>query len=305
MKFISLFAGIGGFDLALERLGHECVYANDIDTYCKLVYDKHFRTKQTIQDIRTIDPSAIPNADLLCGGFPCPEFSIANKNRKGLQSDRGGLFFEILRILKAKRTPYILLENVRGILNHGEGETFKIVLAQLGELGYELQWFLLNSKDFGVAQQRQRVFIVGNLRGYKRPEILSERQGYTGNDKKKPEVEPRGLCLTTRSGERQDPTSETFIGHCLKAQSGSFYNSQAETLVGYCLTAKNRGVGQIWNETHLARIDTKRERSDARVSKKLDRIRGRMLGNAVTVNVVYEVAKHLPIIINHLKGETK
>lgn len=293
MKFIELFAGIGGFGLALERLGHECVYANDIDKYCKLVYDKHFRTKQTTQDIRTIDPSTIPDADLLCGGFPCPEFSIANKNRKGLQSDRGSLFFEILRILKAKRTPYILLENVRGILNHGEGETFKIVLSQLGELGYELQWFLLNSKDFGVAQQRPRVFIVGNLRGHKRPEILSERQGYTGNDKKKLEVEPRGLCLTTRSGERQDPTSETFIGHCLKAQSGSFYNSQAETLVGYCLATKDRGAGQIWNETHVAGIDTERERSNARVSKKLDRIRGRMLGNAVTVNVIYEIAKHL------------
>lgn len=277
MKFISLFAGVGGFDLALERLGHECVYANDNqegykNAEAKQIYDRHFSIKQNTADIRSVAADTIPEADLLVGGFPCPDFSIAGK-RAGFGGRQGDLFFEIIRILKAKKTPYIILENVRGLLNHSKGETFKTVLDELGTLGYELQWFLLDSQNFGVPQQRKRVFVVGNLRGYHRPEIFSKSESDQRNDSQKSEMGQRGLCLTTRTGARQDPTAETFIG--------------------YCLGTKNRGVGQIWNETHIARIDTNGERTDAGVSKRVDRIRGRMMGNAVTVNVVYEIAKYL------------
>lgn len=272
LRFVELFAGIGGFRLGIEKAipNAQCVYANDFDKYAAQTYEKNFGHKPDTRDIRAVAADDIPSHELLVGGFPCPDFSIAGK-RAGFGGQQGDLFFEVLRILKTKRTPYFILENVRGLLNHEQGQTFQAIIDELGKLGYKLQWFLLDSQNFGVPQQRKRIFIIGNLGGYKRPEIFSERQGYKGNDPQKSKVGARGLCLTTRSGQRQDPTAESFIG--------------------YCLNTKDRGVGQIWNETHIARIDTNGKRTNARVSKRLDRIRGRMLGNAVTVNVVEEIMK--------------
>lgn len=272
MKYVSLFAGIGGFDLALNRLGHECVYANEWDKYAADTYEKNFNHRPDTRDIKTVNASEIPDHDILCGGFPCPDFSIAGK-RAGFTGKSGDLFFEVLRILKAKRTPYFILENVRGLLNHAKGETFKTILSELGELGYELQWFLLDSQNFGVPQQRKRVFIIGNLRGKSAPEIFNFAESHSRDDTKESEMEQRGLCLTTRSGQRQDPTAETFIG--------------------YCLNTKTREVGQIWNETHIAGIDTIGKGKDARFPRRVDRIRDKQLGNAVTVNVVQEIAKRI------------
>ena len=108
---------------------------------------------------------------MLCGGFPCQSFSIAGK-RRGFEDTRGTLFFEIARILKAKRPTFVLLENVKGLLNHEKGKTFRTIIQTLSELGYDVQWMVLNSKFFGVAQNRERVFIIGSLRGKSRPKIL-------------------------------------------------------------------------------------------------------------------------------------
>ncbi len=122
-------------------------------------------------DIRAIGPSTIPEHDLLCAGFPCQSFSIAGK-RGGFEDTRGTLFFEICRILRAKRTPYVLLENVKGLLSHDNGDTFQTILGTLDELGYDCQWEVLNSKNFGVPQNRERVFIIGHLRGQPRPKVF-------------------------------------------------------------------------------------------------------------------------------------
>ncbi len=122
-------------------------------------------------DIRTVDADVIPGHDLLCAGFPCQSFSIAGK-RRGFEDTRGTLFFEICRIIRAKRTPYLLLENVKGLLSHDEGNTFQTIIRTLDDLGYDCQWEVLNSKDFGVPQNRERVFIIGHLRGQPRPKVF-------------------------------------------------------------------------------------------------------------------------------------
>lgn len=171
MKYVSLFAGIGGFDLALNRQGHECVYANEWDKYAAQTYEKNFSRKPDTRDIKSVSTAGIPNHDLLCGGFPCQSFSIAGK-RGGFSDTRGTMFFEIARILKDKRPTYLLLENVKGLLSHDNGRTFETILRTLDELGYELQWQVLNSKNFGVPQNRERVFIVGHLRGEPRPKVF-------------------------------------------------------------------------------------------------------------------------------------
>lgn len=285
MKYLSLFSGIGGFELGIQQAYKEeiynkyeepvfflepnCVGYSEIDPDAIRIYERHFNHKN-FGDITKIKD--LPDFELLVGGFPCPTFSIAGK-RAGFADSRGELIFDVIRILKAKKPKHFILENVRGLLNHSKGETFKVILDELGDCGYELQWFLLDSQDFGVAQQRKRVYIIGNLRGECPRKILCIGQGTSGDDSSKPEMGTRGLCLTTRTGARQDPTAETFIG--------------------YCLNTKARGVGQIWNETHVARIDPTGERKNARFSRRMDRIRGKVLGNAVTVNVVREIFKKL------------
>jgi DNA (cytosine-5)-methyltransferase 1 len=211
MKFISLFTGIGGFDLALDRLGHQCLYANDIDKYCKITYDKHFDTKLTLSDIRTIKASDIPDHDLLVGGFPCQSFSVAGK-RGGFADTRGTLFFEIARILKERQPRLFILENVKGLLSHDQGKTFTIIISTLDELGYDLQWQVLNSKNFGVPQNRERVFIVGHIRGTPGPKVFSFGQGDSINDSvqsKKGTEGSRASCLNTRYGQRW--TDESYI----------------------------------------------------------------------------------------------
>ncbi len=162
MTYASLFAGVGGFDLALNRLGHTCVYANEWDKYASLTYEKNFGHKPDTRDITTVDASDIPDHDILCAGFPCQAFSGAGY-RKGFDDTRGTLFFEVARIIKEKRPRYFLLENVSGILTHDEGRTFKTVLSTLEKLGYECEWMVFDSWYFKTAP-RKRVYIFGTDR---------------------------------------------------------------------------------------------------------------------------------------------
>ena len=183
MKYISLFAGIGGFDLALDRLGVECVYANDFDKYCKLIYDKNFADSRPLdtRSITNVSTGDIPDHDILVGGFPCQAFSVAGR-RLGFADTRGTLFFDIARILKDKRPRYFILENVKGLLSHDNGKTFSTILGVLSDLGYGVEWQVLNSKNFGVPQNRERVFIVGHLGGRRSPKVFPLRPTSYSND---------------------------------------------------------------------------------------------------------------------------
>ena len=149
IRFLDMFAGIGGFRSGLERLGgFECVGYCEIDKYAKQAYDAMYPTKGELYfaDARTIDPYTLPDIDLICGGFPCQSFSIAGL-RRGFQDDtRGTLFFEIARIAAVKRPPFLLLENVPGLLSHDKGRTFATILGALDELGYDVAWQILNAQ---------------------------------------------------------------------------------------------------------------------------------------------------------------
>lgn len=172
IKFVELFAGVGGFRFGIEKVleNAKCVYSNEWDKYANSVYRKHYGECDN-RDIRTVKAEEIPEHDLLVGGFPCQAFSVAGK-RGGFDDTRGTLFFEVARILKEKKPKYVLLENVKGLLSHDKGRTFQTILGFLSDLGYECQWQVLNSKNFGVPQNRERVFIAGNLRGTTRPKVF-------------------------------------------------------------------------------------------------------------------------------------
>ena len=163
IKILSLFSGIGGFEKGIiDAIGNraEFIGYSEIDRYAIQIYKKHFPNHLNLYDITTIIPNELPDFDLLVGGFPCPSFSIAGK-RKGLDDIRGQLVFEIIRILRGKKPKMFLLENVKGLLSHDGGKTMEIICEELCESGYAIDFEVLNSKNFGVPQNRERVFIVG------------------------------------------------------------------------------------------------------------------------------------------------
>ncbi len=161
-----MFAGVGGFRAGLTKAGgFECIGHSEIDKYADASYRAIHSPKESevfYPDARAIEPSSMPDFDLLCGGFPCQSFSLAGR-RKGFEDVRGTLFFELARIAAAKRPKYLLFENVPGLLSHDKGKTFAVILDTICELGYCVEWMVLNSKDHGVPQARRRVFIVGCL----------------------------------------------------------------------------------------------------------------------------------------------
>jgi DNA (cytosine-5)-methyltransferase 1 len=226
IKFVDLFGGIGGFRYGLEQASdkYKCVWYCDIDKYAVQTYNNRYGESYEPRDIRKIKTEDIPEFDMLCGGFPCQAFSIAGK-RGGFKDTRGTLFFEIARIIKDKKPKIVLLENVKGLLNHKEGKTFSVILQAMDELGYDCQWMVLNSKFFGVPQNRERVFIIGNIRGQGRPEILpigehaEEIQRVSGKEKVK-------ICDNSYKAHRANEIREHKGSPTLTQNMGTGGNNQ-------------------------------------------------------------------------------
>ena len=176
IRFFDMFSGIGGFRSGLEAIGgFRCVGHCEIDKQADQAYRAIYDVKEEevyFNDATKIEPNDVPDIDLICAGFPCQSFSIAGK-RRGFEDVRGTMFFEIARIAAVKKPAYLLLENVPGLLSHDGGRTFTVILDALSELGYDVCWQVLNSKNFGVPQSRKRVYIIGYLRGRSRSEIFS------------------------------------------------------------------------------------------------------------------------------------
>lgn len=172
-KYFSTFTGIGGFEIGIHKAipNAVCVGYSEIDKYATQIYQRRYPNHKNYGDITKINEKELPDFDLLVGGFPCQSFSIAGK-RGGFSDTRGTLFFDIARIIKHKKPRILLLENVKGLLSHANGQTFRTIITTLDELGYDAQWQLLNSKNFGVPQNRERVYIVGHLRGTPRPQVF-------------------------------------------------------------------------------------------------------------------------------------
>ena len=210
MKFLDLFAGIGGFRLGMESAGHECVGFCEIDKFARASYQAIHDTKGELElhDITTVSDEfirGIGRVDIICGGFPCQAFSIAG-NRRGFEDTRGTLFFEIARFASILRPKYLFLENVKGLLNHENGITFETIISTLDELGYNVEWQVLNSKDFGVPQNRERVFIIGHLRGERTRNVFPISGESEQSDHQPPKIEiigntknPNGTSKGTKS----------------------------------------------------------------------------------------------------------
>lgn len=234
MKFIDLFAGIGGFRLAFEKEGYECVFTSEINENCKQVYLENFG-EHPYGDITAIDPCDIPDFDLLLAGFPCQPFSICGK-KKGFKDTRGTLFFNVCQIIEQKKPKIVVLENVKHLIHHDKGNTLEVILSSLQQLGYNTEFEILNAKDFGVPQHRERIFIIGSKKGYFDFKKL----------KKKPT--PKLLDFLDEEGDFEivNPKDYTFIKSPTIQKSGLIF-------VGY----RNKNtwkVGVRPNTEHLSRV---------------------------------------------------
>ncbi|ETI84763.1 MAG: Cytosine-specific methyltransferase [Streptococcus anginosus DORA_7] len=202
MKFLDLFAGIGGFRLGLTRQGHECVGFCEIDKFARKSYKAMYETEGEIEfhDIRQVTDQDFRQlrgqVDIICGGFPCQAFSLAGR-RLGFEDTRGTLFFEIARATKQIQPRFLFLENVKGLLSHDKGETFRTILTTLDELGYDVEWQVLNSKDFQVPQNRERVFIIGHSRKYRSRFLFPlRREGSPAHLERLGNVNPSGKGMS-------------------------------------------------------------------------------------------------------------
>jgi len=186
MKAISLFAGVGGFDLALTRNGAEVVASVEIDKNARKILEKQFPNTTHLEDVKNVTGQQLFdlgfNSDgIIVGGFPCQDLSVAGK-RRGLAGERSGLFFEVVRLLEETKAKWFILENVPGLLSSNGGRDLGIVIGALAELGYGVAYRILDAQYFGVPQRRRRIFIVGCLGddGRTPAEILDISQGRRG-----------------------------------------------------------------------------------------------------------------------------
>ena len=228
MKFLDLFAGIGGFRFGMESAGHECIGFCEIDKFARASYKAIHNTEGEIElhdatGITKKEIKAIGQVDVICAGFPCQPFSAAGA-RRGFEDTNGTLFFEIARFASVLKPKYLFLENVKGLISHNKGYTFETIIGSLDELGYDVEWQVLNSKDFGVPQNRERVYIVGHLREASGRQVfpiietrsdksiiqlgnIKKTESFGGNPQCGRVYSPAGLapCLNTMQGGQREP----------------------------------------------------------------------------------------------------
>jgi DNA (cytosine-5)-methyltransferase 1 len=255
---VSLFAGVGGFDLAMERNGVDVVANVEIDKQCQKVLAKHFPNAKQFSDITDVKGSDLigagfkPDRGIITGGFPCQDLSVAGK-RRGLAGERSGLFWEIARLIEETKTEWFILENVPGLLTSNKGKDFGVVIGTMADIGYSLAWRVLDAQHFGVPQRRRRVFIVGRRTGdgLSSAEVLFKSEGLRRNTTQSKQTRQDTTASTTRS---VNLASGKTIANTIPAElyhHGSVVNQDANNghvvienpLVGTLQARDYKGVG--------------------------------------------------------------
>jgi DNA (cytosine-5)-methyltransferase 1 len=309
VRYVSLCSGIGGFELGLESAGRrlgidfECVGYSEIDKWAIRTYESHFQHR-ALGGVEAIEPATLPAFELLVAGFPCQSFSTAGAGL-GFADERGTVFFDIARILRYSRPRHFILENVKGLLSHGSGETFKAIIRILTGLGYCVEWQLLDSQDYGVPQSRERIFLVGHLGGIPRRPVFP----LGVNVGRKVDSDPK----RSRYGDRvyspavEDTPAGEWFGCVRDRRDGSDLWSSRR--IATTLDANySSGPGYMGNRVSVARVDDGVLRARRLTPLEAERCQGlpdnwtagrsdtqryRQVGNAVVPNVVSAVIMEL------------
>lgn len=329
MKYIDLFAGVGGFRLALDELGHKCVFSSEINSSCQKVYEDNFG-EVPFGDITKIQPSEIPNFDILCGGFPCQPFSLCGKKEGFKDETRGTLFFNIANIIAEKKPNMVFLENVKGIMTHDRGNTLKIIVQNLEKNGYSVFYKILNTYDFGIPQHRERWYCVAFLNGVKDFSFpVGQEKGSTLRDIMDINHYDEALLLSEKENKRIDfhfsnMHNSPRVKHCnadynpeskkgkfgiysflkpdnaLRFHTGDPAKSQMQddyyvSLKSVAPTLIATRAPKVWDlRRHLSVEECKRLQSfpeDFSFSSVSIKTAKKQLGNAVTVKVIKNIAK--------------
>jgi DNA (cytosine-5)-methyltransferase 1 len=298
LKFIDLFAGIGGFHYALKSLGMECVFTSEIDDFARKTYASNFKDKYLndpnlfVGDIWKVDIKKIPDFDILCAGFPCQPFSQAG-HKKGFKDNKdGNLFFSIEEILKIKKPSVFFLENVRHLKNHDSGKTFKIIYKSLQNLGYTFDYKVIKASEFGLPQHRPRIYMVG----FYKPKLknMFKELSFTF---------PREIPLKKTMSDifngfvskKLNAKDERKVGFTLRVGGGKSPINDRRNWDGYIV---NNKVVRVKPKQGLEMMgfpkSFKMPVSDNQAMKQL--------GNSVAVNVVKAIATEIKF---HLKNYTK
>ena len=287
MKFLDLFAGIGGFRLGMESAGHECVGFCEIDKFARASYKAIHNTEGEIElhdatGITKKEIKAIGQVDVICAGFPCQPFSAAGA-RRGFEDTNGTLFFEIARFASILKPKYLFLENVKGLISHDKGYTFETIIGSLDELGYDVEWQVLNSKDFGVPQNRERCYIVGHFRGTSGRQIFPIAE--TRSDKS---IMQLGNIKKTESFGGNPQCGRIYsidgLAPCLNTMQGG--QREPKILIdGKVRKLTPRECWRLQGFPDWAFDKAQEVNSNSQLYKQA--------GNSVTVNVIKEIARYL------------
>lgn len=295
-KVASFFAGIGGFDLGLEKANMQVVFQCEINSFCCSVLKKNWPEIPLHNDIDTLSPLDIPESNIWCGGFPCQDVSLANQGkRKGLLGERSGLFFTYAKLIKERKPDWIIIENVPGLLNSNCGEDFRTVIETLDELGYVLSWRILDAKHFGTPQRRRRVYIVGSLGDMRSARVLFDSSSIEVSNTPSSGEKPRNSIRYVNGLSETNIYSIQHAGIGRKPSAGpqaKGYRNDGETY-----TLDSRGSSDaVCSPDAPFRI-----RESSRVSKELDSRRFRAIGNAVAVPIIEWIGNRIALIDKETK----
>ncbi|QRY67963.1 DNA (cytosine-5-)-methyltransferase [Ensifer sp. PDNC004] len=294
----SFFSGIGGLDLGLERAGFRINFHCEVKPFCREILSQHWPDLPIDSDIRKLDDAKIPKADVWAAGFPCQDLSLARMGpRSGLRGSQSGLFHEFMRLVRGRTPRAIILENVHGLLSSHGGRDFAIVLQALDELGYGVAWRVLNSKDFGVPQQRRRVYIVAMHRDERSPgQVLFEPECGDWNFAKGRQDEKKSASLfQTIIGDPSKGPLVKSVAHCIYAESARHTGTDwSRNYVWY-----PEGRVRRFTPNEVERVqgfpdDWTRPRDfNEKQADKIDSLRYHAVGNAVTPPVAQWVGERL------------
>lgn len=294
----SFFSGIGGLDLGLERAGFEVRFQCEVKPFCRDILRQHWPNLPLDSDIRKLDDADIPEADIWAAGFPCQDLSLARMGpRSGLRGLQSGLFHDFMQLVRGRLPRAVILENVHGLLSSHGGRDFTIVLKALDELGYGVAWRVLNSKDFGVPQQRRRVYIVAMHRDAgSAGEVLFEPEcgGWNPSANRPNEEKSASIFQTILGDPRKGPLVKS-VAHCIYAESARHTGTDwSRNYVWYPDGRVRRFVPNEVERVQGFPVDwTKPRDHDARQSDRIDSLRYHAVGNAVTPPVAEWVGKRL------------
>lgn len=222
LKVVSLFSGVGGFDLGFERAGMEVVAQAEIEPKACGVLERHWPGVELYRDVHDVTAADWAGVDVVCGGFPCQDISVAGKQKGINRGDKSALWWEFYRVIHDLRPRWVVIENVANLLNINEGRDLGAIIGSLDELGYMGEWRVLDSQFFGVPQRRRRVFLVGHLGTSSRPAVLLEPQGGTRGAAKSRATEAQVAALTANGvGTCGADDNQAQVGHLIPARTGT------------------------------------------------------------------------------------